>query len=234
MKQPVVDYREFRLSRLNEPQFAHLKLLGGWIFYFVMYFITENLIPYENCHVIHCALDDMIPFSEYFLLAYCGWYFLVFGSLLYFLLYNVEGFKQLQTFIIITQVIAMAVYVIYPSRQDLRPETFANDNFLTHLMAFIYAFDTPTGVCPSLHVAYSVGIGSVFWKQKDVPIWWKHFMVLAVITISISTAFVKQHSCVDILAALPVCLVAELLVYGKWWKEKFLTKKQKWKALRGW
>ena len=234
MRQPVVDYREFRFSKLNDPEFSHLKLLGGWIFYFAMYFITENLIPYENCHVIHCALDDMIPFSEYFLLAYCGWYFLVFGSLLYFLLYNVEAFKKLQTFIIITQVIAMTVYVIYPSRQDLRPETFVNDNFLTHLMAFIYAFDTPTGVCPSLHVAYSVGIGSVFLKQKDVPVWWKHFIVIAVVIISISTAFVKQHSCVDILAAIPVCLAAEALVYGKWWKDKFLTNKKKWKALRGW
>jgi hypothetical protein len=29
MKKPVVDYREFRLSRLNEPRFAHLRLLGG-------------------------------------------------------------------------------------------------------------------------------------------------------------------------------------------------------------
>ena len=98
MKQPVVDYREFRFSRLNDPQFSHLKLLGGWIFYFVMYFITENLIPPEACHPIHCALDDMIPFCEYFLLAYCGWYFLVFGSLLYYFLYDIEGFKGLSKF----------------------------------------------------------------------------------------------------------------------------------------
>ena len=214
MRQPVVDYREFRLSKLNDPQFSHLKLLGGWIFYFVMYFITENLIPYENCHVIHCALDDMIPFSEYFLLAYCGWYFLVFGSLLYFLLYNVEAFKKLQTFIIITQVIAMTVYIIYPSRQDLRPETFVNDNFLTHLMAFIYAFDTPTGVCPSLHVAYSMGIASVWCKRRNTSPVWKVLVVCATVMISISVTFVKQHSAVDILAALPVGLLAELAVYG--------------------
>ena len=44
MKKPVVDYREFRLSRLNESRFSHLKLLAGWIFYFVAYFITENLM----------------------------------------------------------------------------------------------------------------------------------------------------------------------------------------------
>ena len=35
MKKPVVDYREFRLSRLNTPQFAHMKLpILGWIFIF--------------------------------------------------------------------------------------------------------------------------------------------------------------------------------------------------------
>ena len=37
MRKPEIDYRTFRLSRLNDPQFAHLKLLGGWIWYFIMY-----------------------------------------------------------------------------------------------------------------------------------------------------------------------------------------------------
>lgn len=54
MRKPEIDYRSFRLSKLNDPQFAHLKLLGGWIGYFIMYFLTENLIPEESCHVVHC------------------------------------------------------------------------------------------------------------------------------------------------------------------------------------
>ena len=29
MKKPVVDYRTFRLRKINEPQFSHLKLLLG-------------------------------------------------------------------------------------------------------------------------------------------------------------------------------------------------------------
>ena len=45
MKKPVVDYRQFRLSKINEPQFAHLKLLLGWVVYFLFYFLTENFIP---------------------------------------------------------------------------------------------------------------------------------------------------------------------------------------------
>ncbi len=128
MKKPVVDYRDFRLSRLNDPRFSHLKLLGGWIVYFVLYFLTENFIPAAKCHTVHCALDDLIPFCEVFVIPYVFWYALIVFSLLYF---------------------------------------------------------------------------------------WKSFVVMAVILICLSTMFIKQHSAVDFFAALPVCLLAELLVYGK-------------------
>ena len=215
MKAPVVDYRKFRFSRLNEPEFRHLWLLLGWVGYFLLYFITENLIPLDRCTPIHCRLDDLIPFCEFFAVFYCFWYALVFGSLLYFLLYDVGAFKKLQTYIMITQAVAMTIYILWPSRQDLRPEEFVRDNFLTRLMAFIYSFDTNTGVCPSLHVAYSLGIASVWRKKKDAPVWFKVFVIFAVVMISMSVCFVKQHSALDALAALPVCALAEALVYGK-------------------
>ena len=220
MKKPVVDYRQFRLSKLNDPQFAHLKLLLGWVVYFLFYFLTENFIPVENCHVIHSALDDRIPFNEFFFIPYCFWYLLIVISLGYFALYDVENFRNLQTFIIITQVVAMTVYILYPSVQNLRPTEFARDNFFTWLAGIIYTLDTPTGVCPSLHVAYSLGIGSCWLKEKSASKLWKGFVVFSVILISLSTAVVKQHSVVDIAAALPVGLLAEILVCGKYWKNK--------------
>ena len=220
MKKPVVDYRQFRLSKLNDPQFAHLKLLLGWVVYFLFYFLTENFIPVENCHVIHSALDDRIPFNEFFFIPYCFWYLLIVISLVYFALYDVENFKNLQIFIIITQVVAMTVYILYPSVQNLRPTGFARDNFFTWLANTVYTFDTPTGVCPSLHVAYSLGIGSCWLKEKSASKLWKGFVVFSVILISLSTAVVKQHSVVDIAAALPVGLLAEILVFGKYWKNK--------------
>ena len=220
MKKPVVDYRQFRLSKINEPQFAHLKLLLGWVVYFLFYFLTENFIPVESCHVIHSALDDLIPFNEFFFIPYCFWYLLIVISLVYFALYDVENFKNLQIFIIITQVVAMTVYILYPSVQNLRPTGFARDNFFTWLANIVYTFDTPTGVCPSLHVAYSLGIGSCWLKEKSASKLWKGFVVFSVILISLSTAVVKQHSVIDIAAALPVGLLAEILVFGKYWKNK--------------
>ena len=215
MKKPVVDYRKFRLSRLNEPRFAHIGLLSGWLGYFALYFLTENLIPQGRCHVIHCALDDLIPFHEGFLPIYCYWYVLLVGSLLWFFLYDIQSFKRLQIYIMITQAVAMATYILWPSVQLLRPDHFERDNVLTRLMAFIYAFDTPTGVCPSLHVAYSMGIASVWCHIKGGNRLWKGFMILSAAAISISTAFVKQHSVLDILAAIPTGLLAEYLVFGR-------------------
>ncbi len=200
-------------------------LLLGWVGYFLLYVLTENLIPPERCHVIHCALDDKIPFCELFLIPYTFWYLLVAGSLLYFFLYDIPSFRTLSIFIIITQVVAMTAYIFYPSIQLLRPETFPRDNLLTRLMAFIYTVDTPTGVCPSLHVAYSVGIASTWCKARSVPRWSKPVVVALAILISIATTFVKQHSVVDILAALPVCVLAELLVFGSWWKARLTPRR---------
>lgn len=221
MKTPVVDYRQFRLSKLNDPRFSHLKLLLGWVAYFVMYFLTENLIPAEACHPVHCWLDDVIPFCEAFVIPYVFWYGLIVFSLLYFALYDPERFRRLMTFIIITQVVAMVIYIVYPTRQDLRPAEFVRDNVLTRLMGMIYAFDTSTGVCPSLHVAFSVGIASAWWKKRDIGGGWKWLFAGLAVVISISTAFVKQHSVVDILAAIPLCLLAEGITYRDIYRAKF-------------
>lgn len=221
MKKPVVDYRTFRLRKINEPQFSHLKLLLGWVGYFALYFLTENLIPPERCTPVHMWLDDVIPFCEWFLIPYVFWYALIVLSLGYFLLYNVDSFKRLQTYIIITQVVAMAVYIIFPTRQDLRPEVFANENLLTRCISFLYSFDTNTGVCPSLHVAYSLGIASVWTKEKGIHPAWKGFVVFSVVMICLSTMFIKQHSAVDFFAAIPVCLLAEGIVYkDRWFKRE--------------
>lgn len=224
MKRPVVDYRGLRLHNLTSPQYRHVLLLLGWVFYFTCYFLTENLIPAEACHPVWCRLDDLIPFCEWFIIPYVGWYALVFLSLGYFFFYDVEDFSDLSKYIIITQVVAMLCYVLYPTRQDLRPEEFVNDNILTAICGFLYSFDTNTGVCPSLHVAYSLGIASVWCKREETRAWFKTFIVVAVVLICLATMFVKQHSAVDVLAALPVGLLAEWLVYGKRYRQGYFKK----------
>ena len=220
-----VSYRDLSPRTIREKRYSHLFLLLGWVGYFLLYTLTENLIPAEKCHVIHCALDDLVPFCEGFLIFYVSWYVLIVLSLLYFLRWDVPSFRKLQIFIMITQAVAMLIYILWPSRQDLRPEVFPRQNFLTWVMGIIYGFDTNTGVCPSLHVAYSIGIASVWLREREVKPLWRGLIALLCVLISISSAFVKQHSALDILAALPLGALAELLVYGRWWKERLGRKK---------
>lgn len=220
MKKPQIDYRKFRFSKLFNPQFSHLLLLLSWVFFFVFYFITENLIPLENCHVIHCGLDDLIPFCEWFIIPYVLWYLLIFLSLGYFLLYNVDAFKKLQTYIFITQIVAMIIYIVFPNCQNLRPTEFPRDNFLTDVTGFLYSIDTNTGVLPSLHCAYSIGIATVWLKEKNTHPSLKAFITVFAFIICLSTMFVKQHSVLDFLAAIPLCILAEILVYKVFYKKK--------------
>ena len=216
MKQPVVNYRKLRLSNITSPEYRHVLLLGGWIVYFALYFITENLIPYERCHVIHSSLDELIPFCEFFVVPYLLWFFLVAGSLLYLFLYDIPAFRKLCIYIMITQAGAMLVYILWPNIQLLRPETIPRQNFFTWVLGIVYSFDTPTGVLPSLHAAYSIAILSVFAHRKTTAAWWRILLPICVVIIIAATFFVKQHSVLDALAAIPLCLIGEALI--DWFK----------------
>lgn len=207
------DYSGFRLSKICQPRFSHILLWGTWLIYFVLFFLTENLIPAEDCHPMHCIVDDWIPFNEYWAVFYVGWYVLVAGSLAYYFFYDIKRFRQLELYIFITQMVAMACYILYPSRQDLRPEVFPRENVFSWIMGLIYAFDTNTGVFPSLHVAYSLAILSVVWKDENVRGRYKYLLLILVIAISLATNFVKQHSFLDVLAAIPTALIGEWLIF---------------------
>ena len=60
-----------------------------------------------------------------------------------------------------------------------------------------------------------MGIASAWQKEKDVSKWFKAFIIVAVVFICLATMFIKQHSAVDFFVALPVCLLAEEIAYGK-------------------
>lgn len=62
-----------------------------------------------------------------------------------------------------------------------------------------------------------VGSLAVLFASWDVKRFtspgWRVFFLVSAVLISISTVFLKQHSALDILVALVVCIVAYLVVY---------------------
>lgn len=225
MRKPVVDYRKFSFKKLNTPEFSHLFLLLGWLVYFSLYFITESLYPNNYGTAIYSALDYKIPFCEWFVIPYVGWYVLIVGSLLYFVLYNVQNFKRLQVFIIVCQVVAMIIYIVFPNYQPLRLGEYPRDNILTDFVALIQTADTNSNVCPSLHVAISIGISSIWLKEESAKAWFKVFIVIFSVLVCLSTVFIKQHSVVDGYAAIALSVLAEYISCRTYWKEKIKRNK---------
>lgn len=214
-RRPEVDYRKFRLSRLNTPEFAHLKWLLYWPVQGLVFLYLERFYQVDSYYAVHCSLDDMIPFHEAALIPYLFWFVLLAGIQIYLLLYDTAAFCRMMKFIAITYTAAMVTYFLFPTCQDLRPETFARDNVLTRFISGFYQFDTNTNVCPSIHVLGAVAsmLGGWDCKHLQRPAWKLGFLTAAVL-ICLSTVFMKQHSVMDVATALVVCLVVYPVCYS--------------------
>lgn len=210
----IVDYRKFRFSKLNTPEFEHLKYLAFWPVFGLLFLAVERLWIRKYYYPIYCPLDDAIPFCEYFLIAYLFWFVYLVGMHIYTLLFDTESFKNLMRFIIVSYSIAMLTYILFPNCQELRPAEFERDNAFTCFVAHFYEFDTNTNVCPSIHVIGSAAVMFSAWDSKhfSTPGWRVAFCSVAFL-ISASTVFLKQHSILDIAAAIPVCFIAYCIVY---------------------
>ena len=168
-------------------------------------------------HLIHSLVDDKIPFCEYFIIPYVIWYFFLLGSVLYFTFAcssNKEYYQFLGT-LGVGMTLFLIISYIYPNGQDLRPETFANDNIFTQMVQYLYSIDTPTNVFPSIHVYNSVAVAIAFMTcrklQKHPAV--RYGTVALAISIVLATMFLKQHSVSDVCCALIMNLGSYMLLY---------------------
>ena len=213
-KSRMVDYRQFRLRKLNTEQFCHLKLLLFWPLFGLLFLFVERGDWARTYAWMYCTMDEWVPFCEYFLIPYLFWFVFLVGIHIYTLLFDVETFTKMMKYIIITYLTAMAIYFLFPTAQNLRPEVFERDNALVRFIRAFYQFDTNTNVCPSIHVIGSLAVMFAAWNSRHFhTLGWKIAFGVVAALISVSTVFLKQHSVVDILVALPICLLAYPLVY---------------------
>ena len=211
---PEVNYREFRIHKLNTPEFSHVRLLLYWPIFGLLFLFLERLQPQRNYYPVYCGLDDIIPFCEWALIPYLFWFVFLIGTLVYTFFVDVPAFRRMMYFVIVTYTITVLIYLFFPTCQNLRPEAFVRNNLLTRFIELFYSFDTNTNVCPSLHVIGSVAAMFGLWDCKALQsVGWKIAATSIAVCISLSTAFMKQHSIMDVLAALPVCFFGWWIAY---------------------
>lgn len=185
-----------------------------WPVYIIIFMALEYFGGDMHFHLVHCFVDDMIPFNEFFVIPYLTWHPLIAVVVIYTLINETDNFRNLMKFFILTFMTTMVIYLVYPTCLELRPEVFPRDNIFTDVVRFVYFVDTPTNVCPSLHIIGSLGLLFASWdtRGKDSVVK-KVFMALAVVFICLSTMFMKQHSFVDILVALPISAIGWVICF---------------------
>lgn len=204
--------------------YRHLWLLGVWLVYFGLFILAEHLVT-ENYWVSYLPLDDKIPFCEWFVLPYCTWHPLLAVFTLYLAFYDRDAFIHFMLFIGIGFIGTIVFCMLFPNGQDLRPASFAHENFCTWLLRRVYAADTNTNVIPSMHVIGCAAMTCACFESRPLRNHGLQWVMLPLgLLISISTVFVKQHSILDFFVAIPVSAAVAAAVYlPKWnWLRKLV------------
>lgn len=186
------------------------------IFYLLAFGRLEQKVTH-GYHLIHTALDDRIPFCEYFIIPYMLWFAYVAAGIIYFAFFekNIREYYQLAFNLGIGMTIFLFISWVYPNGQDLRPIVFERTNFFTKLVQQLYLIDTPTNIFPSIHVYNSAAVCIAVFKNQKLA---KNRAVrigTLVLTVSIilSTMFLKQHSVLDVGFALILNYFFYILLY---------------------
>ena len=172
------------------------------IFYLSVFHSLEANVPLRSI-LVHCRLDDLIPFCKYAVIPYFAWFVWI-PFTLFYLLWKAprEDFWRLCLPLFSGMTIALACYAVLPTALDLRPYWVPGSDVFAQTVRFLYRTDTATNVCPSIHVFNSVTLLLAYYRSRifDAPRrrWMRPAAAVLCISIVCSTVLLKQHSCIDV------------------------------------
>lgn len=209
-------------------KYKHLYILSYFIVYLLWFNYIEKTVT-THFHVVHVALDDYIPFCEYFIIPYLLWFGYVAWGIAYTAKYSRSDFYKLCAFLFTGMTIFLIVSTIYPNGHYLRPRYFAHHNVFTSLCEWLWATDTPTNLFPSIHVYNSLGIHLAVVQSDRL----KHnrtarflsFTLMA--SIIMATMVLKQHSVFDVVTAFLLAYVMYRIVYKRSWTQASAPQKSR-------
>jgi len=206
-----------KLNELIEAMDRHrLKTtLIYWALHLGLFFLVEAVVQ-NPVWIVHCAIDDLIPFSKYAIIFYFLWFVEIgITCALFWLKGTKKEFVRFYLLMFGSVVTTLLFYFIVPNGLDMRPEITGSDPF-SLLVSLIHASDTPNNVCPSIHVIVSVIIDlewqNSHWVKEKKTKTESVLLHIAAIGIIVSTMLLKQHSFIDVAAGLVYALLWEMVV----------------------
>lgn len=209
-------YSDFRFNRLTEPKFRHILMLLYWPLFSLVFQLLEHRQGIEWI-AVRSRFDGMIPFCEYFIIPYYFWFVYLVWMLVYTFFFDIPSFKKYMTFIIISYSLTCLIYVILPTEQNLRIDLSERSNVFEDLVWQLQtSIDNNKNVCPSLHVTGSVAVLFTAWNSERYrSVFWRAVFIAITVLISVSTVFLKQHSIIDIAAAVGLCFAIYPFVFRR-------------------
>ncbi len=205
------------LVRFHEKN-RHLYILSYFFIYLIWFNYLEKSVT-THFHVIHVALDDYIPFCEYFIIPYLLWFAYVAWGIIYTARHNRTDFYKLCAFLFTGMTVFLVISTFYPNGHYLRPQYFARHNTFTALCEWLWAADTPTNLFPSIHVYNSLAVHIAVTQSDSLKhnktVRFLSFTLMAAIIMA--TMFLKQHSVFDVVTAFLLAFVMYRILYRRTW-----------------
>lgn len=198
-------------------KYKHAWVLSYFFIYILWFYILEIKVT-TNYTPIKMKIDDLIPFNEWFVIPYILWFFYIAVTVIYFFFASKEEFYKCTAFLFIGMTICLIIYTIWPNGQNLRPDLtqLGRDNIFIDVVSKLYQTDTSTNVCPSIHVFNSIGACIAIHRSQSLKKykWITAISTILTILISLSTMFLKQHSALDVIAAVVLAVIMYFFVYA--------------------
>lgn len=189
------------------------------LLYYLMYLPWFTLLQQRtgSYTVIHCTLDEMIPFVEAFIIPYLLWFLYIPAVQIYLFFKEPEYFLRCCITMYAGMTLALLTYTVFPNGQDLRPvvSELGRSNIFIDGMQKLWSSDPAINVCPSVHVLNSLAVHYALLKapsMKDHPIV-RYASLILIIFIILSTMFLKQHSVIDVIAAIAISVPLYFLAF---------------------
>ncbi|NLL77323.1 MAG: phosphatase PAP2 family protein [Clostridiales bacterium] len=202
------------MKKIYEKYKHAIPLITYAVIYLIWFIYLEKNVT-KNYRVIHVALDDYIPFCEFFVIPYFLWFIYVAAVVIFFLFKSKEDYIKSCIFLFTGMTIFLIISTLFPNGHHLRPLAMPRDNIFTHLITYLYHTDTPTNLWPSIHVYNSLGAHFAITKSSRLANkkWLVRSSLILCISIILSTMLLKQHSVFDVVTAFIMAAIMYGIVY---------------------
>lgn len=195
------------------------------ILFLILYTWTGTLYPEGTGYRLDFLGENYIPFVPEMAIFYVFLYFpMVILTMIYFAFIDEEKGYALGWAIVVMNVIATIVYIIFPvSTYWWRQELLANrieGNFFADLMYFYYQNETSFNCVPSMHAGMSTICFFTWYQYYKLKQNFKT-KIIAILTfiiaigVVLSTLFVKQHYIIDEITGILLAYIVGRLIFQK-------------------